>query len=67
MPSDGPKCQHCGADATCFGEYEAHSDAATLGYACDNCCGHGNEDGWCKPVDDVDPRDRVRVLEADHG
>jgi hypothetical protein len=21
-----------------------------VGFACDDCCGHGNEDGWCKPI-----------------
>lgn len=58
------KCKWCGADATCFGEYE-QSDGSTLCYACDECCGHGCEDGWCKPVDEVEPRDRMRVLESD--
>lgn len=43
-----PLCQHCGEQrATCFGSYEGHEPD---GYACDACCGHGNEDGWCNPA-----------------
>jgi len=40
-----PKCQICGKPATCHGTYEGHT-----GYGCDDCCGHGNEDGHCEPV-----------------
>ena len=40
-------CAHCGAPATCFGAYE---DGLSPGYACDECCGHGCEDGRCEPV-----------------
>lgn len=39
-------CANCGAPATCHGKYEA----GIIGFACDQCCGHGNEDGWCNPV-----------------
>lgn len=42
-----PTCETCKKPATCFGTYE-QSDA--WGFACDECCGHGNEDGHC--VDD---------------
>ena len=45
-----PKCAHCGKPATCLGSYE-RPDA--WGYACDDCCGHGNEHGTCGPVTDV--------------
>src|SRR5262249_24096588 len=39
----GPReCAHCGEPATCFGSYE---DELHPAYACDECCGHGNEDG----------------------
>jgi hypothetical protein len=38
-----PKCV-CGAIATCFGFGESPENMA---YACDDCCGHGNEDGRC--------------------
>jgi len=38
----------CGAPAVCFGAYE---DPNALGGACDECCGHGNEDGWCESLD----------------
>jgi len=45
----GPRvCAHCGSKhPTCFGSYE---DALTPAYACDDCCGHGCEDGECVPV-----------------
>lgn len=38
-------CDHCTNEATCFGAYEAETD---IGFACSDCCGHGNEDGWCR-------------------
>lgn len=44
------KC-NCGSEATCVGSYEGHGH---LDFGCDDCCGHGNEDGWCLPVDDPD-------------
>jgi hypothetical protein len=40
-------CQFCGAPATCYGAYEGNPP----GYACDDCCGHGCEDGDCGPID----------------
>lgn len=44
----GPKvCANCGKPAACFGSYE---DDLHPAYACDECCGHGNEDGHCEPV-----------------
>lgn len=44
------KCAHCGKTATCMGAYESEDN---LGFACDECCGHGNEDGWCVPLDGI--------------
>lgn len=41
-------CAECGEPATCFGSYETDLNPA---YACDECCGHGNEDGHCDQVD----------------
>lgn len=50
-PPEGPAlCATCSTDATCFGRYEGHGPVA---WACDTCCGHGNEDGWCKPAPEV--------------
>lgn len=43
-------CSHCGGPATCMGAYE---DERNIGFGCDNCCGHGNEDGWCVPVEEA--------------
>lgn len=45
-PSARPACANCGKPATCFGKYEDMPE----GFACDDCCAHGNEDGWCKPI-----------------
>ena len=42
----GGLCFWCQAPATCHGTYEGHT-----GYACDECCGHGCEDGWCEPTE----------------
>ncbi len=41
-----PECEICGKPATCYGEYEGEAPR----HACDDCCGHGNEDGHCEPV-----------------
>jgi hypothetical protein len=41
-------CSSCGAKATCFGAYENGTQPA---YACDDCCGHGCEDGYCELLD----------------
>lgn len=41
-----PRCGSCGAPATCRGSYEGDLSS----YACDGCCGHGNEDGVCVAV-----------------
>ncbi len=40
------RCAGCGQTATCYGAYEG----APSSYACDDCCGHGCEDGRCEPV-----------------
>ena len=41
-------CAHCGRNpATCMGQYD---NAAGVDPACDTCCGHGNEDGFCEPI-----------------
>lgn len=46
-----PTCDHCGvAPAVCFGRAEDDGDPET---ACDTCCGHGNEDGWCVQLVDL--------------
>jgi hypothetical protein len=47
--SDGarPTCGVCGKPATCLGCYEGQAGGT---YACDDCCGHGNEDGKCAPI-----------------
>jgi len=42
-------CAHCEKNpATCHGVYE-DPDGPDLP-ACDECCAHGNEDGWCEPL-----------------
>lgn len=42
-------CYHCGIQATCYGRYGNVFPC----YCCDDCCGHGNEDGHCEPVEDL--------------
>lgn len=41
-----PECEHCGKPASCLGAYEGGPEA----WACDECCGHGAEDGHCVRV-----------------
>lgn len=41
-----PLCHICDKPATCYGTYEG-----ITGYSCDDCCGHGCEDGHCEPID----------------
>ena len=48
-------CHLCGKQATCFGVYEDPQGQAPRP-ACDGCCGHGCEDGWCKPIAELRPR-----------
>lgn len=46
-----PTCDHCGERVgACFGRYE---DVGDPHVACDMCCGHGNEDGWCVQLIDL--------------
>lgn len=42
-----PLCGTCSRPATCVGYGERPE---TLSFGCDECCGHGNEDGWCVPL-----------------
>lgn len=46
-PPTEPTCATCGKPATCIGRYE---DMTEDDPACDDCCGHGNEDGRCEPI-----------------
>lgn len=39
-------CDTCDRPAVCIGAYEGQTQE-TL--ACNTCCGHGNEDGHCRP------------------
>lgn len=52
LESMGFKCVNCGKPATCIGRYE---DATKYSPACDECCGHGNEDGHCIQISDFSP------------
>lgn len=40
-----PTCHICDKPATCIGAYEDMTEEL---YCCDDCCGHGNEDGHCR-------------------
>jgi hypothetical protein len=43
-----PRCRFCDCPATCHGTYEGDT-----GFACDDCCGHGCEDGHCESIVDI--------------
>jgi hypothetical protein len=46
-----PICGQCGErPAACIGSYEGGGDGGGESPACDVCCGHGNEDGRCRPL-----------------
>lgn len=48
------RCEHCGQhDATCIGRSEP---GERLKGACDSCCGHSHEDGYCVPIQPGDER-----------
>ena len=46
---DLPRCHVCAKPATCLGVYEDPGGKEEFG--CDDCCGHGGEDGWCESLD----------------
>ena len=44
-------CAHCQEKpALCVGQYDNMPETLP---ACDDCCGHANEDGFCDPIEDV--------------
>jgi len=43
----------CGNSAACIGLYEAWTKHQKAEPACNDCCGHGCEDGHCDKVDDI--------------
>lgn len=62
-----PACHVCGKPATCIGRYE--DPEGPIQPACDDCCGHGNEDGHCErilaptlPLIDPKPIDLMQAL-----
>ena len=73
-----PICALCQErPASCIGCYEDHAredrphacDQHGDDYACDECCGHGNEDGYCWPLADIpgDAKIRTSLEEFLHG
>jgi hypothetical protein len=48
-----PKCVMCGKLAACLGSYESDD---CWEYSCNECCGHGNEDGVCFPLSEIPAR-----------
>lgn len=43
-----PDCECCGErPAQCKGAYEGRTEET---FSCGDCCGHGNEDGHCRPL-----------------
>lgn len=54
-----PACAHCGdRPASCVGAYDQEAEAP----ACDQCCGHGCEDGRCRPLQSSDWRPAPGVV-----
>lgn len=52
-----PKCGECGAVAVCLGRSLDPPETATeWSYGCDECCGHGDEDSECVPLDGIPKR-----------
>lgn len=52
LPEGQYMCGHCQVRlATCFGRYDNMEEAD---FACDECCGHGNEDGRCVHIRDYE-------------
>lgn len=45
----GVLCHICEKPAVCIGQYDNMERPLP---ACGECCGHGNEDGWCEPLND---------------
>lgn len=43
-------CATCSKPATCVGRYEDEPEPGVP--SCDDCCGHGCEDGHCDPLYD---------------
>lgn len=52
LADTGAKCATCEKPAACVGRYEAMEHFEP---ACDECCGHGCEDGRCYPVATAPP------------
>ncbi len=51
-------CAHCKKrDATCVGMYDNMEEEL---HACDECCGHCGEDGYCEPIGSDSERDELR-------
>lgn len=57
------KCS-CGNVAACIGLYDPFSKHQPEAPACDECCGHGCEDGYCYKLDTFFPCDGSGVLPA---
>jgi hypothetical protein len=50
-------CAHCQErPAVCIGSYERQE---SIEAACDICCGHGNEDGWCLQTEQLADREKL--------
>ena len=55
MPEGEQVCAICGGPAACYGLYDPIDSEEVVQFACDECCGHGNEDGWCIRVPEPEP------------
>lgn len=56
------KCAHCGErEATCIGRYDVMTEDEP---ACDECCGHGGEDGHCEQLPQLSEEQVEHAIEA---
>lgn len=60
-----PTCAHCEEKrpAVCWGRYEDMTEHA---YACNECCGHGCEDGHCDLLEEGDCPKREDGTHCNH-
>lgn len=45
--NDDVSCAVCGEPAACIGKYDDEPEEIA---SCDDCCGHSNEGGACRPL-----------------
>ena len=57
-------CGICRAPCACWGNADDHGGGGIMPM-CDDCCGHGGEDGWCTYPHDEDMNGLAIELQAE--